>query len=169
MAQVEKMRFQPFKFSMWELGGALGDLGTLLPLLAALVLINGVNPTSAFFVVGIAYVLSGLFYRIPMPIQPLKSVASIAIATGISASVISASGLLMAGILILLAVTGLISKVAKLFPKPIIRGIQLGVGFILLRAGIGFIRNETLFIDSNITAAPVLAIPLGWLSAAASG
>lgn len=169
MAQVEKMRFQPFKFSMWELGGALGDLGTLLPLLAALVLINGVNPTSAFFVVGIAYVLSGLFYRIPMPIQPLKSVASIAIATGISASVISASGLLMAGILILLAVTGLISKVAKLFPKPIIRGIQLGVGFILLRAGIGFIRNETLFIDSNITAAPVLAIPLGWLIAAASG
>jgi SulP family sulfate permease len=169
LAQVEKMRFQPFKFSMWELGGALGDLGTLLPLLAALVLINGVNPTSAFFVVGIAYVLSGLFYRIPMPIQPLKSVASIAIATGISASVISASGLLMAGILILLAVTGLISKVAKLFPKPIIRGIQLGVGFILLRAGIGFIRNETLFIDSNITAAPVLAIPLGWLIAAASG
>jgi SulP family sulfate permease len=169
LAQIEKVKYQPFKFTTWEFGGALGDLGTLLPLLAALVLINGVNPTSAFFVVGVAYILSGLFYRIPMPIQPLKSVASIAIATGISGSLISASGLWMAGILLFLAVTGLISKVAKLFPKPIVRGIQLGVGFLLLRAGIGFIRNQTLFVGSDITASPVLAIPLGWFIALGSG
>ena len=169
MAQVEKIKYQPFKFTMWEFGGALGDLGTLLPLLAALVLINGVNPTSAFFVVGVAYILSGLFYRIPMPIQPLKSVASIAIATGISASLISASGLWMAGILLFLAVTGLISKIAKLFPKPIIRGIQLGVGFLLLRAGIGFIMKPTPFIGSDIVAQPMLAIPFGWFIALASG
>jgi sulfate permease, SulP family len=169
LEQVAKVKYQPFKFTMWEFGGALGDLGTLLPLLAAMVLINGVNPTSAFFVVGAAYILSGLFYRIPMPVQPLKSVASIAIAAGISSTVISAAGLWMAGILLLLAVTGLISKVAKLFPKPVLRGIQLGVGFMLLRAGIGFIRNETLFIDSNITAQPLLAIPVGWLIAIGSG
>ena len=67
-----------------------------------------------------------------MPVQPLKAVAAIAISLGLSASVIGAAGLLMGVILLLLSLTNLISVVVKLFPRPVVRGIQLSVGLILL-------------------------------------
>ena len=81
-----------FRFSLFELGGALGDLGVLLPLTVALITLNHMNATSVFLVVGLAYIVTGVFYRIPMPVQPLKAVAAIAIASGLSAGVISAVG-----------------------------------------------------------------------------
>src|SRR3972149_2888680 len=93
---------RPFRFNLFELGGALGDLGTLLPLTVALITFNQMSATSVFLMVGLAYILSGLFYRLPMPVQPLKAVAAIAIANGLSASVISASGVIMAALLLLL-------------------------------------------------------------------
>ncbi len=39
-----------FRFNLQELGGALGDMGRLLLLLIALVLVNNVSSTSAFLV-----------------------------------------------------------------------------------------------------------------------
>ncbi len=110
--RVDPAPDKSFRFTLFELGGALGDLGTLLPLIVALIALNHMNATSVFFVVGLAYIAAGLFYRLPMPVQPLKAVAAIAIAGGLSASVISASGLVMAAFLLLLAGTGTIDLVA---------------------------------------------------------
>lgn len=104
------MRVGSFRFNLQELGGALGDLGTLLPLMVALVLINGLNATSVLVVVvGLFYILSGLYFRIPTPVQPLKAVSAIAISLGLSASVISAAGLVMGLVLLLLSLTNLIA------------------------------------------------------------
>ncbi len=64
--------------------------------MVALITLNHMSATSVFFVVGLAYIVVGLFYRLPVPVQPLKAVAAIAIAGGVSARVISASGLVMA-------------------------------------------------------------------------
>ena len=61
------MRVGSFRLALWELGGAFGDLGTLLPLLAALILVNNVSSTGAFFIVGLAYIVAGLYYRLPIP------------------------------------------------------------------------------------------------------
>ena len=47
------MRNNAFRFNLQELGGALGDLGTLLPLMMALVLINGLNETAVLVGVGV--------------------------------------------------------------------------------------------------------------------
>lgn len=165
------MQFKSFRFTVWELGGAFGDLGTLLPLLVALILVNNVSATGAFLVVGLAYILAGLYYRIPIPVQPLKSVSAMAIAMGLSAGVIAASGLLMAGLLLFLAATGIISTVAKLFPKPVIRGIQLGVAFFLIRAGVALVTEPQVFVTGPETSIRLAeaTIPLGWLLAIASG
>jgi SulP family sulfate permease len=94
------MKTNPLRFNLQELGGALGDLGTLLPLMVALILINGLNATLVLVAVGLLYILSGLYFRIPMPVQPLKAVAAIAIALGLPASVIGAAGLIMGFILL---------------------------------------------------------------------
>jgi SulP family sulfate permease len=130
------MKINPLRFNLQELGGALGDLGTLLPLMVALILINGLNATLVLVGVGLLYILSGLYFRIPMPVQPLKAVAAISIALGLSASVIGAAGLIMGFILLILSLTNLISVVTRLFPKAVVRGIQLSIGLMLLRRGI---------------------------------
>ena len=69
------MRINSFEFNRRELAGSLGDFGTLLPLSIALVIINGLSFTSVFLLVGLFYIASGLYYRLPIPVQPLKVVS----------------------------------------------------------------------------------------------
>ncbi|MFQ5867380.1 MAG: putative sulfate/molybdate transporter [bacterium] len=116
-----------------EFAGALGDLGTLIPIFIALVAINGLNPTVILLLVGLLYISCGLYYNLPIPVQPLKAVAAIAIASGLSASVISAAGILMGIILLFLAISGLANFLVRIFNRAIVRGIQLGVGLMLIR------------------------------------
>ncbi|MBI2851118.1 MAG: sulfate permease [Chloroflexi bacterium] len=161
------MKTRSFRFDLRELGGAVGDLGTLLPLMVALITLNHMNATSVLLIVGMAYVLAGLFYRLPVPVQPLKAVAAIAIAGGLSPSVISASGLVMAVFLLLLAGTGAINQVGKLFPKVIVRSIQLGLGLILVKTGLLLVAKRQVIIggkDGLVTLVN-LSIPVGWLIA----
>jgi SulP family sulfate permease len=145
------MPIKSFRFNIQELGGALGDVGTLLPLMVALILINGLNATLVLVLVGLFYIGSGLYFRIPTPVQPLKAVAAIAIALGLTPTVIGAAGLIMGAILLLLSLTNLIAVVTKLFPKAVVRGIQLSIGLILLKKGVELAMSEQTFIS----AAPV--------------
>ena len=72
-----------FRFDLAELSGALADLGVMLPLLLALIALNGVNASSAFVVVAFAYFLNAVVYRIPIPVQPLKALAAASLALGL--------------------------------------------------------------------------------------
>jgi SulP family sulfate permease len=69
-------------------------------------------------------------YRLPVPVQPLKAFGAIAIAHGFGADDIAAGALLMGMIFVALGASGLLDRVAKVFPQPIIRGIQLSVGLL---------------------------------------
>ena len=62
-----------------EFAGSLGDLGTLLPIAAAMVLINGLDPVGMFFSIGLYYILAGLFFGVTVPIQPMKVIGAYAI------------------------------------------------------------------------------------------
>ena len=154
-----------FRFNLQELGGALGDLGTLLPLMVALILINGLNTTIVLILVGLFYIASGLYFRIPAPVQPLKAVSAIAISLGLGASVIGASGLLMGIVLLLLSITNLIKFVVKLFPHAVVRGIQLSIAVILVRRGIEFAFSNQLFINKTSATTIPLEFPIGLLLA----
>jgi sulfate permease, SulP family len=155
-----------YKFDRMEFAGSLGDFGTLIPLSVALIMINGLSFSSVFVLVGIFYITTGLYYRLPIPVQPLKVVSAIAIACPdkITLSVMSATAFLFGVILLLLAFTGLIDKLAKLFTKPIVRGIQLGLGFILMLKGIDLIRKPELLmngIGSDVTFFGILPLNIG--------
>lgn len=157
-----------FRFNIQELGGALGDLGTLLPLMVALIIINGLNATSVLLGVGLFYIGSGLYYRIPTPVQPLKSVAIIAISLGLSGSVIGAAGLLMGAILLLLSLTNVITVVVKLFPRAVVRGIQLSIGLLLFRKGFELAFSEQTFINSASRSLGLDQFPVSVLLAVAA-
>jgi len=156
------MRIGSYRFDRVEFAGSLGDLGTLVPLAVGLVTINGLSFSAVFLWVGLFYLISGIYYRLPIPVQPLKLVSSIAIAfpEKISLPVISATGLLFGGALILLAFTGLIDRLARLFTKPIVRGIQLGLGFILMTKGIDFISRPELVLHGAGDTATLGSVPL---------
>lgn len=160
------MQIKSFRFNIQELGGAVGDLGTLLPLMVALILISGVNATVALIGVGLFYIISGLYFKIPAPVQPLKAVSAIAISLGLSASVIGAAGLLMGIILLLLSITNLIRYVVKLFPQAVVRGIQLSIAIILFRRGVEFALSDQLFINqASATIITPVEFPIGLILA----
>jgi SulP family sulfate permease len=139
------------RFDRLEFAGSLGDLGTLIPLTVAMIIINGLCATTVFLMVGVFYIATGFYFKLPIPVQPLKVVAAISIASPlvITGPVLMATSLLIGLILLLFAFTGIIDWLVKFFSKPIIRGIQLGLGFILMIKGIEFILKTELFL--NIT------------------
>jgi len=123
-------------FDLQEWSGAFGDLGLLIPVVAALVIRNGFDGTSVLLVFGAAYIVSALYYRLPMPVQPLKAMAAIIIAQGLGVDVVSAAGLLMAAVLLTLAATGAIGPLSRLFTRPVVRGIQAAVGLLLIKTAV---------------------------------
>jgi SulP family sulfate permease len=150
-----------FRFNRMELAGSLGDLGTLLPLLIPLVVICGINATVALLLIGLFYIGAGLYYKIPTPVQPLKYVAAAAIVGGLSASLIAWAGLIVGIFMFCLGITGLIDQVVRVFSKPIIRGIQVGLGLMLFIKGIGFIMDSKLFVSGETIS--FFSLPLNLL------
>jgi SulP family sulfate permease len=148
------------RFDRVELAGSFGDLGTLLPIMIGMILINKLSPTTVFLAFGLFYLLTGLHYRLPVPVQPLKAVGAIAIAypIQITESVIGAGGILFGGILLLLSLSGMVDKIARLFTQPVVRGIQLALGLIFLKKGIELIVSPKLFlsgVDGRLSEYPV--------------
>jgi len=116
-----------------EASGALGDSGVLAPIALALIAVNGLHPSPLFLVFGVGYAAAGFYYRLPVPVQPLKAMAVIALSTGASVGLISMAALEMSAILILVAATGGAQLLERIFTRPLVRGVQLGVGLLLVR------------------------------------
>jgi SulP family sulfate permease len=149
-----------YHFSRMELAGSLGDLGTLLPIVVGMILINHLSPTTVFLAFGLFYLMTGFYYRLPIPVQPLKAVGAIAIAypSQITESVIGAGGILFGSLLLVLSITGTVDRLAKLFTQPVVRGIQLALGLIFLKKGIELIVTQKVFlsgVDGRLSEYPV--------------
>jgi xanthine/uracil/vitamin C permease (AzgA family) len=125
------MRFKSFEFNLRELAGSMGDFGTLFPLAIGYIVVNGLNPAGFLVMMGLANIVTGIVYRLPMPIEPMKVLAVVAIAQGWSPSMIYASGFSMGVIWLILAATNLIGWIAKITPKSIVWGIQVTLGILL--------------------------------------
>src|SRR5215211_6689547 len=119
-----------------ELAGGLGDAGLFIPIAVALVTVNGLGATAAFGGAGLAYVLTALYFRVPLPVQPLKAFAAAAIALGLEADVIAAGALLMAAAMAALAASGAADWLAQRFPVVLVRGIQASVALLLAKASV---------------------------------
>lgn len=149
-----------------ELAGGLGDAGLFIPIAIALITINGLNATAVFTVSGLAYVGTALYFRVPVPVQPLKAFAAAAIALGLDAATLAAGGLLMAAAMAVLALTGLAASLAARFPTVLVRGIQASVALLLAKAAVELAQrgnwsglppiDPTLSVAIAVTACGVL-------------
>ena len=125
-----------FRFNRSEIAGGLGDAGLFIPIAVGLIALIGLNATAVFAGAGLAYVGTALYFRVPVPVQPLKAFAAAALALGLSSSVLAAGALLMAAALALLSATGLADWLARRFPLVLVRGIQASVALLLAKAAI---------------------------------
>jgi SulP family sulfate permease len=122
----------------------------------ALILINRLEGTALLVTVGLYYIVSGLYFRVPTPVQPMKVIGAYAIARELTPLDVSMAGLWVGVFLLLLAGTGAISLIGRLVPKPTIRGVQLATGVLLLTKGIHFMLGETAL--QNVRAEPFLSV-----------
>lgn len=120
------------RVSSGDLSGAVADLGVLVPLSAALVVVNGIHPAPLLIAAGVLVVASGLYFRIPFPVQPLKALTALAVAQSLSPDLIHAAGLQIGLLFAFLGVTGLADRLAVLFTKEVIRSLQFAVGSLLV-------------------------------------
>ncbi|MGD8984721.1 MAG: putative sulfate/molybdate transporter [Desulfobacteraceae bacterium] len=148
----------PYKFHRLEFAGSLGDLGTLLPLAIGMIMINGLNPSGLFLAVGIFYILSGLYYGITVPVQPMKVIGAYAIAMGLSASQVAASGALIGLFLLIIGATGAVTFIGKYTPKAVVRGVQLSTGTLLVTQGVKFMVGTSKFQVLREAAEPYLSL-----------
>ncbi|KAI9329103.1 hypothetical protein BDR26DRAFT_939592 [Obelidium mucronatum] len=128
-----------------EIGGSLGDLGTLVPILVSLAAGGQANLTSSLVVGGLFNIVSGLWFKIPMCVQPMKAIAAVALTTHMSANQVAAAGFTTSAVILLLSVTNLLTPIYLLCPLPLIRGIQLGTGLSLVNKGIAAVLGSGTF------------------------
>jgi SulP family sulfate permease len=132
-----------------DVSGALADLGILVPLTAALVVVNGLDVGSVLLLAGLLVVSAGLVFRIPFPVQPLKALTALAVAQSLGPDVIHAAGLEIGLVLMLMSLTGLATLMSKLFTKPVIRALQFGVGWLLVVTAVKLVVNPpAVFVHS---------------------
>ncbi len=116
------------RFDRNEWAGALGDLGTDLPLLVGVMVAAQLDPAGVLVVFGAMQIFTALRYGIPMPVQPLKAMAALVIAQKISGPVLNGAGLAIGVCMLGLTAFGAIDWLVKVMPRCVIRGVQLGLG-----------------------------------------
>ena len=175
--RIRKLMMHTIKFNRQELSGAFGDIGTDLPLIIAMILAANLYIPGALIMFGVMQILTGLIYKMPMPAQPLKAMATLVIAQQIGGNVLLGAGLAIGIVMLILSVTGLLDKIALWIPKAVVRGLQLGLGLSLCSLAFkNYISSDSiygyilafiafiivlLFIDNKKYPASLLVIVLG--------
>lgn len=115
-----------------DVTGAFADLGTFLPLVVGVLLVGGLEPARVLIGFGAFALATGLLYRCPVPIQPMKAISALVITGAVSASVIPVTGILIGLVFVVLGATGWSDKLARIVPRSILLGIQLALGLTLI-------------------------------------
>jgi hypothetical protein len=136
------------QFNLSELAGSLGDFGTILPLILAVALVaSDVNARYILLFFGIWFILTGLYYRLPIPLEPMKAVAVIVIAGSIGSGEIAAAGLVLGLIFLVLGYGRFFGIIEQRVPQSVVRGIQLGLALLLFRSSLVFdVKDPAFFL-----------------------
>ncbi|MHC5023322.1 MAG: putative sulfate/molybdate transporter [Planctomycetota bacterium] len=127
------------RFDRHEVAGSFGDIGTDLPLIVGMILAAGLDSAGVFIMFGLAQVVTGLVYGLPMPMQPLKAMAVLVIAANgeIPAEVLFGAGLAIGVVMLVLALSGALTWLTRAIPTCVVRGIQLGLALKLGHLALG--------------------------------
>jgi len=147
------------RFDAGEVTGAIGDSITVLPIVVALAVTTPVSLPHALLFFGVFQVVWGLRYGLPVSVEPMKALAGLAIAGGLTYGEFLGAGLLAGVVLLAFAATGTLSRVEAWIGTPVIRGIQLAVALILLRTGVDLaLGAPDVAVAGLVVAGGVIAV-----------
>jgi len=126
------------RYDLQELAGAFGDLGTLIPFLVGYITINKMDPAGILVAFGLFKILVGMYFKSPVPVQPMKAIGTAAITQPgtITPGAIWASGLFTGLFWLSMGLTGAVTWIAKITSRPIVHGLVLGLGLTFMLEGI---------------------------------
>jgi MFS superfamily sulfate permease-like transporter len=137
------MRLWGNDYNKMEFAGAFGDLGTLIPFVVGYITLNKMDPLGILVAFGVFKIFVGLYFRTPVPIQPMKAIGGMAIAHAgsITPGIIWGSGIFTGLFWLLMGVTGAITWIEKVTTKPVVRGIMLGLGLSFVVEGLNMMKG----------------------------
>jgi hypothetical protein len=129
------------RFDLPEWAGAFGDLGTLIPFVAAYVSILKMDANGLLVAFGVALIAAGSIYRTPFPVQPMKAIGAAAVsqtmlAAGLGPAAVVGAALTTGLLWIVLAATGWARRAANWVPRSALLGVVMGLGFSFMLEGI---------------------------------
>lgn len=132
------------RYDLQEFSGAFGDLGTLIPFVVGYITINHMDPAGILVGFGVFKLWAGLYFKTPVPIQPMKAIGTAAISKGgaITHGAIFASGLFTGVVWGLLGVSGAVSWIEKITRRPVVQGIVLGLGLGFVVEGVKMTQGD---------------------------
>ncbi len=146
------MRLWGNDYNKMEFAGAFGDLGTLIPFVAGYITLNKMDPLGILVAFGVFKIFVGLYFKTPVPVQPMKAIGGMAIAHAgsITPAMIWGSGIFTGLFWLLMGLTGAITWIEKITTKPVVRGIMLGLGLSFIVEGLGMMRSEPFFAIGGV-------------------
>lgn len=152
-AEKEKVA-ERIRFSWMEFSGSLGDLGLFIPLVVSMTIACGLDIGVVLILAGLMNVATGYLFRQPIPVQPMKAMAAVVIAEGLSHHELAAAGMAMGAVLLVLSF--FTDKITRFVPKAIVRGIQLGVGVKLAVNGLSYLQGLPFWGIDSVSVAVLL-------------
>lgn len=132
------------EFGLNEITGAIGDSITVLPLVIALGLVTNVSVPHVLLVFGVFQIVWGLWYGLPVSVEPMKALAALAIAGTLTYAELATAGLILGVALLLIGLGGVLATVDAWIGDPIIRGVQFAIGILLLETGLQLAVGDLL-------------------------
>lgn len=135
------------RYDRMEWAGAFGDLGTLIPFVAAYIGVLGMDPLGVLFAFGVAMLVCGLVYRTPIPVQPMKAIGAVASIQAVQTAVVTPGAVHVAALAtgltwLVLGASGAMRHVARWVPPSVVAAIMLGLGVGFMLQGIKMMQGD---------------------------
>jgi sulfate permease, SulP family len=161
---MKTLETAPKWYCIGNLTGAFADGAVLFPLMAALAIQTGMNGPILLASAGVAYIAAGFFFRVPMSVQPLKSVVVTALALGASSAEVTCSGLIVGLCCVALSYCDA-DRLASLVPRHLVHGLQIALGIMLMTKGVeGGLLNVGTSMKMLFMGLSVAMVVLSWRS-----
>ena len=144
-------KWPDFRFNLEEIAGAIGDYGTLFPIVLGVAFVSNLNLGHILLFFSVWYIITGLYYKMPMPVEPMKVIGAIVIAGGLNKEEITASGMILGVFFLILGFCKGMNFIQDKVPSSVIRGIQMGLALILFKTSINFILKDSVISVICIT------------------
>ncbi len=146
------------RYNRSEWAGAFGDLGTLIPFIVGYISIMKLEPVGILVMFGALLIGTGLYYKTPIPVQPMKAIggAAIASAGSITAGMIWGAGIFTGLFWLIMGLSGKLKYISNIASKPVLRGIVLGLGLLFLMDGISMMKTDFLIAAIALVLAFIL-------------